>query len=396
MHTYRIEARAEARLRRKEKPFSIPWLEKNYGLALSGYHLLAEDGTILWANQAEANMLGYSPKKMIGMSFLDLIAPDQRSEAWQRFLDKLGRKSVEKKIGRTYLKSDKKTLVYVFSKDKVAIGPDGKRVVLTELIDITELRALQEEVSALRLANTIRWLAAGSANGFNTQFAAIQNSLSLLDRIHKAAGIYDYPDIRTIREIVQDCCRTGSQLIQALISYSRNVAEPFAGQVVDLAAVTREAVSLFEHAFNPQGHTLEIAGSDGTVHGNAAEINIAVLNLLLNARDAIPADRSGVIRVTLESISPQKKTRAVQGVVLAPGSYLKLSVADNGSGIPGGIREHIFTPFFTTKGSEADRGFGLSTVLGIIGRHRGGITLETREGEGSTFHLYFPSPDVLA
>ncbi|MDD5382652.1 MAG: ATP-binding protein [Candidatus Margulisbacteria bacterium] len=362
-------------------------LSKNFDTVPVGLHILSSRGIILRVNATEAAMLGYPIKALVGRSFLDFIAPEQRDDAWQRFQQKLRGVKVEKKVDRTYLTKDGRR-IFVTSEDRVLKGKD--RRILTALIDITELKALHEQLGELQRSREIGELAAGFSHEFNNLLSAILNATTVIAKMLSSAD-FTSPDSAALLDIIKDCCLRGAQLNQGLICFARNTADPFSGHETSLGSIVREAVTLFEITLNTTGVTVECALEDGVVHGNEAELNSAVLNLLINARDAIPRSRPGAVRVELKKVQLRKKMKAAQGNVLAPGEYLRLSVSDNGNGIPKEIRGKVFTPFFSTKDPVAHHGLGLSMIYGILIRHKGGITLETKEDVGTTFNLFIPS-----
>jgi PAS domain S-box-containing protein len=373
----------------RRKSFISPaQLERHFNTTPSGHHLLSARGIILWVNAAEAAMLGYSKKEMVGRSFLDFIEPQQRPDAWQRFQQKLRGQKVEKKVDRTCLKKDG-TRVYVTSQDKVLPGPEGKRV-LTALTDITELRSLQEQISELQRTEQIRLLAAGFAHEFNNLLSPVQNAGSLIGHYLKAAS-WSNADVDLLLEIIADCCRNGAELNRGIISYARNTIDPLTQSPLDLPGVVRSAITLFERTLNNRGVALEAGLANVAVLGNAAELHCAVLNLLINARDAIPGSRAGEIRVELKPFTLRKKLKAIGGRQLEPGAYVKLSVKDNGCGIDKAKRDKIFEPFFSDKNPAENHGLGLSMLLGILSRHNGGVTLESQAGVGTTFNLFIPA-----
>jgi two-component system cell cycle sensor histidine kinase/response regulator CckA len=136
---------------------------------------------------------------------------------------------------------------------------------------------------------------------------------------------------------------------------------------------------------------LELVPGEGIpeILSDAAQLEQVILNLAVNAREAMP--HGGVVRVETALVT-LRESQLVEGAdVLSPGDYVRISVSDTGPGIPEALRERIFEPFFTTKGAHVGgAGFGLSTVQRIVRGHGGGIAIETERGRGVTFHIHLP------
>jgi signal transduction histidine kinase len=127
------------------------------------------------------------------------------------------------------------------------------------------------------------------------------------------------------------------------------------------------------------------------IRGDGTQIKQVLLNLCLNARDAMPTGGEITIRAEEVGVS-EALARSQPG--LAPGDFVRVAVRDTGTGIPPGILGKIFDPFFTTKGLGKGTGLGLSMVLGIVKSHGGFLTVESRPGQGTTFLLYFPAAEA--
>lgn len=365
-------------------------LERSFDLVPVGLHILSKEGIILRVNSTEAKMLGYPKRELVGRSFLDFIDPEQREEAWQRFQQKLRGIKVPKKVDRTYLRKDRRH-IFVTSEDRLLKNERKEKRVLTALIDITELRELQEQLSELERSELLRSLAAGYSHEFNNLLQVISAAVRLISNRLKALGLSD-PVADEMLPIIADSCRKGAELNRRILCYARKTTEQVPEAKFDLNEAVSEAATFFEKTLNNKGIAVGRSLEKGVITGNPGEIHSAVLNLLLNARDAILPDRQGEIRIGVKGVTLQKGLRVEGGRVLRPGKYVKLSISDNGSGIPKEIRKKIFEPFFSTKYPAADNsGLGLAVVLGIVTRHKGGITLESQEGKGTTFHLYFPA-----
>lgn len=362
---------------------------RNFDNIPVGIHILSAEGQILLVNAAEAKMLGY-PKHMIrGRSFVDFIAPEQKDDALNRFRRKLNGERVEKKVDRIYIRSNG-SRIFVTSEDRLIKDPlNNEKKILTALIDITELKELQEQIHELERGKEMRDLAAGYSHEFNTHLAIIQNAGVVIGNTLRQAGFSD-PQISTLLDIIAESCREGTKLNRGIMSYARNMVDPFTVSELSLGDHVSRVIDLFKMTFCSRPVKVDRHIEEVLINGNAAELHSLMLNLMINARDAIPESREAKIQVKLNRVHLRKKLKTKGGVVLEPGDYARLSVADNGSGIPESIRGKIFTPFFSSKNPVENHGLGLSVIIGIVTRHRGGITFESREGKGTTFYIYFP------
>jgi len=236
--------------------------------------------------------------------------------------------------------------------------------------DITERMELESQLSQAEKLSSIGLLAAGVAHEVNTPLAVISSYAQMLS---KQEG--DEKKASLLEKITRQSFRA-SEIVNNLLNFSRTAGGEFTD--VNINQVIHDTLTLLEHQFKTSRVKVEqdLYPELPRIHGNAGKLQQVFLNLFLNAKDAMPA--GGTLRV---------KTSNGAGVVV--------DVADTGSGI---AREHltrIYDPFFTTKtdvrnGERRGTGLGLSVTYGIIQEHAGKITVESREGQGTIFHLEFP------
>src|SRR4029077_19508500 len=249
--------------------------------------------------------------------------------------------------------------------------------------DVTEQRLLEQQFQQAQKMEAIGRLAGGVAHDFNNLLMIIRGCAELLDH-HKGepAKVGGY-----IKQI-NDATAIAASVIQQLMAFSRKqVPEKSA---LDCNTVLRDLRKMLPRllgediqiVFNA-GHALERISAD------RAQLEQIILNLAVNARDAMPDGGKLVIATTnvfLNSAQIEKP-----GLDLPSGSYVLLSVPDSGTGIPPDIQSHIFEPFFTTKERGKGTGLGLATVYGIVKESHGHIALESTPGQGTTFKIYFPA-----
>ncbi len=181
--------------------------------------------------------------------------------------------------------------------------------------------------------------------------------------------------------------KRAAELTQKLLAFSRK--GKLMNATVDVHAVIREAAALLERSIDRRvGVVLELADSPLTVVGDASELQNAILNLGINARDAMP--NGGELRISTDVRDLDEAACATMPFELEPGRYVRVSVRDTGTGIAPENLTRVFDPFFTTKPVGQGTGLGLAAVYGTAVEHRGAVTVYSDLGRGTVFHLYLP------
>ncbi|MDI7267960.1 MAG: PAS domain S-box protein [Myxococcota bacterium] len=250
--------------------------------------------------------------------------------------------------------------------------------------DITAERRLRAEAVRSEKLRSLGQLAGGVAHDFNNLLAAMKGYASLL--LADEAGV----ERRAALKGILAAANRAADLTRRLLSFAGGGSGP-RGRVA-LNCVATEAAELVQRTVDPAVHVrVELDPEDPVVVGDASALHNAVLNLCLNARDAMPS--GGALTVTTRAAAAPAGPPAAGGTDRGA-SYAAVDVADTGAGIPPELHGRIFEPFFTTKG-EGGTGLGLSTVYGIAQAHDGRIEFETQVGKGSTFRLLIPraAPD---
>ncbi|MCZ6600200.1 MAG: ATP-binding protein, partial [Acidobacteria bacterium] len=244
-------------------------------------------------------------------------------------------------------------------------GPDGGLVVTFD--EVTEqVRMAQQLVQSERLA-AVGLLASGVAHEINTPLTGIASyAQMLLDDCSQDDESREY------LERIRTQSWRASHIANSLLNFSRGSGDPF--HKVDINAIVDETLALFGPQLKGRHIKIEVAPAEGQtlVRGHQGQLQQVVLNLLLNARDAMPAGGAIHIRAARE------------------GDQVVLHVADTGEGIPSENLDRIYDPFFTTKGSGRGTGLGLSVTYGIVKDHEGTLTVRSHPGEGSTFSVQLP------
>ena len=225
-------------------------------------------------------------------------------------------------------------------------------------------------------------LAGGIAHEANNQMTVILGAAEFLDR----AISDDY--VRADVEHIRKAARRTAAITQQLLAYSRRqVLQP---QVVDLNAIVAALEPILQRALGEISQLrVRLSPDIGRVRADPGQMDQVLLNLVLNARDAMPT--GGVLTIATDNVEvPEHEADA--GVVdpVLPGSYVALTVSDTGAGMDRETLEHVFEPFFTTKGVGEGTGLGLATVYGIVKQSGGFVTVQSEPGAGSSFQIYLP------
>ncbi len=278
----------------------------------------------------------------------------------------------------------------IFEAQARPIGESAIRQWVLTLRDVTQERVQQRQIQAQERLATVGQLAAGIAHDFNNIMASIVlyakmmlNSSELSERDKKRLGTIHQQGHRA------------ANLVQQILDFARkSVMER---QPLDLVPFLKELEKLLERTLPENIHIhLEYGHEDYLVYADPTRIQQVVMNLALNARDAMPAGgdlRFQFSRLGLESGRP------APFLDMPPGEWVRLDVSDTGAGIAPDVLPHIFEPFFTTKEVGQGTGLGLAQVYGIVAQHEGFIGVQSHVGYGTTFSIYLPAlalPDTSA
>jgi len=336
------------------------------------------DDTILYWNRGAERTYGWLSSEVVNRRVAEVITADLAAaqEIGAAVLEQgswTGERSQVKKNGQR---------VEVFSRLSLVRDEQGRpRSVLAINSDVTEKKQLESQFLRSQRLESIGALASGIAHDLNNVLAPIIMAAPLLQEM-----VAD-PTARHLLKTVESSAQRGAAIVRQVLTFARGVE----GERVSLDPrhLLREVERFAAETF-PKGVRVEsdLAADLWPVVGDATQLHQALMNLCINARDAMPAGGT----ITLEAAN-LVLTREAAGEIpgAQPGSFACLRVKDTGTGIPPEIAAKIFEPFFTTKGVGQGTGLGLSTVLGIARSHGGFIRVASELGKGSTFELYLPA-----
>ena len=245
----------------------------------------------------------------------------------------------------------------------------------------TALREAEEKLRHAERLAAVGQLAGGIAHDFNNQLSAILGYAELLRRKLPP----DSPALRYADSIIKAAERS-AHLNQQLLAFARR-GKPHVG-AVDLNRVVDAVVTLLSHSLDKRiAITKELSARPAEVVGDAAQLQGALVNLALNARDAMPA--GGELSFATEVVALEAGAVGPGGLAVPPGSYVRVRVRDTGVGMDDATLRRVFEPLFTTKAGQGP-GLGLPSVYGIVASHNGTLTVDSALGKGATFELLLP------
>ncbi|HZR55305.1 MAG TPA: ATP-binding protein [Terriglobales bacterium] len=338
-------------------------------------------GIMEYVNPAFENLTGYSRNEAIGKTLLILKSEDQASETfdcmWQTILAGdifRGTISNRKKNGEIY------TVERVISSVR---GKDGE---ITHFIstdhDITERLRLEGELQQARKMDAIGRLAGGVAHDFNNLLMVISAYAELM--LDSLAA--EHPLRRNVNEIMT-ASRRAADLTRQLLTFGRKQVQAL--QLLDLNVIVREISRMLPRLIGEDIELVVVPGENiGCVKADPSQIEQVIMNLAVNARDAMP--HGGTL--TIETANSHLDDTYIHRRPMVPaGDYVRLAVSDTGQGIAPQHLAHIFEPFYTTKQKGGGTGLGLATVYGIVKQSDGFIWVYSEPGLGATFKVYLPS-----
>lgn len=246
-----------------------------------------------------------------------------------------------------------------------------------------ELEAAQEQRRQAYKMEAVGRLAAGIAHDFNNLLTVIQGYASL-----QLAQLPAGSDVADSLTHISTAADRAANITRKLLAFGRK--QIMIPQLIDLNARLAEMEPILRPLLGAHiALRFDLAPGLPAIHADASNLDQVILNLTLNARDALPHDGSIVIRSSLENVTRADIPSTADNA--APGSHVRITVADTGVGMDEETARHLFEPFFTTKEVGQGTGMGLAMVQGIAQQHRGWITVETAPKRGTSFHIYLPA-----
>lgn len=365
------EQKMQQALRESEDRF-----ERLFEEAPVGICMLNADGMISDTNQTLAGMMKLPVNAINGKPLLHFVAPDMQTRV-EEWLKQLSRGTRMESFIEVQLKGSIDIVAQLYARK----FKSGDSFVL-HFIDLTEQKNLEKQFTQSQKMQAVGQLAGGIAHDFNNLLTAMIGFCDLLLLRHKPGD----PSFADIMQIKQNANRAAN-LVRQLLAFSRQ--QTLQPRVLDMTDVLSELSHLLRRLIGANIELDMSHGSDlGLIKADQGQMDQVLINLVVNARDAMP--QGGKVTVRTQNLKNAQGIKLSNDDVLPAGDWVTIIVEDTGTGIPTDILPHIFEPFFSTKDVGAGTGLGLATVHGIIHQTGGFISVASVPQKGSIFTIYLP------
>ncbi len=341
------------------------------------------DGRLIYVNQAGRQLLGISPEQDLHRyNFLEHFIPESALKS--KILQVLKKGGLLKNLELQLTTCNQTPVDAILTVSPLSDYRDEVIGYLFLVKDVTELKKIQQQLLQSQKLESVGVMASGIAHDFNNILAAIIPNAELI-KLSSSPG----SENAERAEIIKKSALRASDIASKLLTFTRG--QDHEKRLIVLNDVIRDSVDLVQTSL-PKNIKVELNLEKELypVLADATQIQQVIINLLINARDAMPS--GGVIELTTRN---EHVEQAFQEAYLEPGYYIRITVKDTGSGIPVEILPKIFDPFFTTKEFGKGTGLGLSMVYGIVKSHNGVITVNSKPQMGTRFDILIPAqPDM--
>jgi PAS domain S-box-containing protein len=336
------------------------------------------DGRYLDVNESFLRITGYKREEVIGRTSLE-IKFWEKPEDRARFTEVLGKQGSVRDLEVAFRTKSGERRIALDSADVIEVN--GQTCVIAILKDITDRKSLESQLRQLQKMEAIGQLSGGVAHDFNNLLSVILGYSEMLE-----TGLEKNPKLRKTAQEITKAGQRAASLTRQLLAFSRQqVLEP---KVLNLNAVVSDTKKMLRRLIGEHiAITSNLAPDLGPVVADRVQMEQVIMNLAVNARDAMP--NGGKLTIETRNVDLDEEY-AVHHPPTAPGQYVELVMADTGAGMDAQTLSHIFEPFFTTKEVGKGTGLGLATVYGVVKQSGGYIWVYSEPGLGTTFKVYLP------
>lgn len=366
---------------------SEQWLRSMFNNTLVGLGVASLDGAIVEANARYADMLGYTRVELMGSSLFDMLHPEDLPTN-RILIDKL----IAGEVRHFHLEQRyrHKSGRVVWTNNyfwRMNDADDKPSQLASAVLDITAQKDAEDRLAHAQRMDALGQLTSGIAHDFNNLLTVINGSAEML-----AEAVKDLPDELELASIVQAAGEKGAVLTERLLSFARHDAlDPHPcrpDQLIDamrgmLRRTLREDVALH----------IDLSCPDSVVVADQTQFEAAILNLVLNARDAMP--QGGTLTIATSKAADDGGGQPRSGGPVPASGYVAVCVSDTGTGMAASVRARAFEPFFTTKPKGMGTGLGLSMVYGFARQSDGEASIDSHPGKGTTVRLFLPAVNEL-
>jgi PAS domain S-box-containing protein len=341
---------------------------------------IIQDGKMQFVNEAFAKVCGYTVEEVMGKDFAELVAPEDLEMVADRYRRRQTGEDVTKEYEFHMMHKDERTRILV-NMNVGLITYRGRVASMGTVKDITEKKRLESQLLRAQRMESIGTLAGGIAHDINNVLTPIMLSQELLQE--KLTDVESKRLLNTIRKSTH----RGANLMKQVLSFTKGIeGERNALQVANLISEIRQmAKETFPRNIEIK---TDIPKDLWTISGDATQLHQVLMNLCVNARDAMLD--GGILSISVENLFIDEDYARMNSEAKI-GPYIVITVSDTGIGIPAKLLDRIFEPFFTTKEHGKGTGLGLSTSHGIVKSHGGFINVYSEVGKGTAFKVYLPA-----
>ncbi len=343
--------------------------------------ILGPDGTVQYVSPSVERILGYRPEERIGRDPFELVHRADVEAARRALAEGLGRGSATAAF--TYRERHRNgSWVSLESVGTNLLANPVVHGILINSRDITQRIRLEEQLRQAQKMEAVGQLAGGVAHDFNNLLTAVLGSAELL-----RSALPTDSSLLEDADVISRAARRGAELSRKLLAFSRR--QPLELHTVSLSALAESFTRMARRVVPEDVEVvLNIDTAEAIVRADPGAVEQILMNLVTNARDAMPSGGKLVIEVGRHVLDLAHRQLHGWG---EPGDYVTVTVRDTGVGMDVETQRHVFEPFFTTKPSGKGTGLGMSTVYGLIKEHEGFVRVDSELGKGTAVCVYFPS-----
>jgi PAS domain S-box-containing protein len=352
--------------------------------AVDGVIMIDGNGRVLMFNPACEKLFGYEAEEVIGQN-VSMLMPRPYREENDTYLSNFHQTGEKKIIGIgrevTGQRQDGSTFPMDISVGEATHG-DGESIFVGIIHDLTERKQTEAQLMQAQKMETVGQLSGGIAHDFNNLLTVVVGNAEVLSESLRAR-----PDLQHLADSIVAAGERGAELTQRLLAFSRR--QTLQPADIDCNALVRGMEKLLRRMLPEAISVRTILDADvRTAYADPGQLENAILNLAINARDAM--SDGGTLTITTANVPLDERYRDLHPEV-NPGEYVMVSVTDDGSGMPKEVLDHVFEPFFTTKEVGKGSGLGLSMVYGFVKQSNGHVAIYSEPALGTTVRIYLPA-----